>query len=103
MTGFVRDEAVGRADAATGGVDSGAYMRALVKAAVIAIGGFALRRFLLPSVRRGPWQQAPLIRREPRWHVVTVNPARDELTPDSPLPEPLAGLGDAVDVRIRRA
>lgn len=43
------------------------------------------------------------MRREPRWHVVTVNPARDELTPDSPLPEPLAGLGDAVDVQIRRA
>ncbi|MCZ7437314.1 hypothetical protein O7598_12985 [Micromonospora sp. WMMC241] len=43
------------------------------------------------------------MRHEPRWHVVTVNPTRDELTPDSPLPEPLADLGDAVDVQIRRA
>ncbi|MFI7575707.1 hypothetical protein [Micromonospora sp. NPDC049497] len=34
---------------------------------------------------------------------MTVKPARDELTPDSPLPEPLAGLGDAVEVQIRRA
>ncbi len=78
-------------------------MRALVKVGVIVVGGLALRRFLLPSGRHGPWQRAPLMRREPRWHVVTVNPARDELTPDSPLPEPLAGLGDAVDVQIRRA
>ncbi|MEU1360162.1 hypothetical protein ABZ356_10005 [Micromonospora zamorensis] len=34
---------------------------------------------------------------------MTVKPVRAELTPDSPLPEPLAGLGDAVDVQIRRA
>ncbi|GIJ81088.1 hypothetical protein Xph01_55200 [Micromonospora phaseoli] len=78
-------------------------MKALIKAATIAIGGLALRRLLLPSGRQGPWKQGPLMRREPRWHVLTVNPARDELTPDSPLPEPLAGLGDAVDVQIRRA
>ncbi|GAB3183185.1 hypothetical protein GCM10027259_37830 [Micromonospora palomenae] len=75
----------------------------MVKVGIIVVGGLALRRLLLPSGRQGPWQRAPLMRREPRWHVVTVNPARDELTPDSPLPEPLAGLGDAVDVQIRRA
>ncbi|MFI7072626.1 hypothetical protein [Micromonospora sediminicola] len=78
-------------------------MRALVKAAVITIGGVVLRRFLLPSGRQWSWQQAPSKRREPRWHVVTVNPLREELTPDSPLPEPLARLSDTAEVRIRRA
>lgn len=78
-------------------------MRASVKAGAIVVGGLALRKFLLPLGRQGPWHRGPLMRREPRWHVVTVKPVRAELTPDSPLPEPLAGLGDAVDVQIRRA
>src|SRR5207248_9622845 len=33
------------------------------------------------------------------WHVVTVNRSPDDVLPDGRRPEPLAELGDAVDVR----
>ncbi|HEV7468765.1 MAG TPA: hypothetical protein VGO23_03150 [Pseudonocardia sp.] len=38
-----------------------------------------------------------------RWFVVTVNRSPEEVMPDGKLPEPLARLGDAIEVRIRPA
>ena len=38
-----------------------------------------------------------------RWHSVTVNRPPEEVAPEGRLPEPLAGLGDAVEVRLRPA
>jgi hypothetical protein len=38
-----------------------------------------------------------------RWHSVTVNRPPEEVAPEGRLPEPLAGLGDAVEVRLRSA
>jgi hypothetical protein len=38
-----------------------------------------------------------------RWHTVTVNRPPEEVAPEGRLPEPLAGLGHAVEVRLRPA
>ena len=38
-----------------------------------------------------------------RWHAVTINRPPEEVKPDGRLPEPLAELGDAVEVRLRPA
>ncbi|MEN3300419.1 hypothetical protein [Pseudonocardia sp.] len=38
-----------------------------------------------------------------RWFVVTVNRSPEDVMPDGKLPEPLARLGDAIEVRIRPA
>jgi hypothetical protein len=38
-----------------------------------------------------------------RWHSVTVNRPPEEVAPGGRLPEPLAALGDAVEVRLRPA
>jgi hypothetical protein len=38
-----------------------------------------------------------------RWHTVTVNRPPDQVAPDGRLPDPLAELGDAVEVQIRPA
>jgi hypothetical protein len=38
-----------------------------------------------------------------RWHVVTVNRPPEEVSPGGRLPEPLAELGDQIEVQIRPA
>jgi hypothetical protein len=38
-----------------------------------------------------------------RWHTVTVNRPPDQVAPDGRLPDPLAELGDAVEVQLRPA
>jgi hypothetical protein len=38
-----------------------------------------------------------------RWHTVTVNRPPEEVAPDGRLPEPIARLGDAVEVQVRPA
>jgi hypothetical protein len=38
-----------------------------------------------------------------RWHVVTVNRPPGEVAPDGRLPDPLAELGDLVEVQVRPA
>jgi hypothetical protein len=38
-----------------------------------------------------------------RWRVVTVNRSPQDVTPDGKLPEPLARLGDRIDVQVRPA
>jgi hypothetical protein len=41
--------------------------------------------------------------RRPRWHVVTVNRPLEEVAPGGRLPEPLAKLGDSVEVQVHPA
>jgi hypothetical protein len=38
-----------------------------------------------------------------RWHTVTVNRPPDEVSPNGRLPEPLAKLGDTIEVQVRPA
>ncbi|MEJ3747940.1 hypothetical protein WEI85_32205 [Actinomycetes bacterium KLBMP 9797] len=38
-----------------------------------------------------------------RWHSVTVNLSEDRVAPDGRLPDPVAALGDDVEVRLRPA
>jgi hypothetical protein len=38
-----------------------------------------------------------------RWHTLTINRPPEEVRPDGLLPEPLAELGDAVEVQVRPA
>jgi hypothetical protein len=42
-------------------------------------------------------------RRRPRWHVVTINRPPEEVAPGGRLPEPIAKLGDEVEVQVNRA
>ena len=77
--------------------------RAMVVAGVGA-GVLAVRRMTRQS-GNGSGARAP-----DRWHSVTVNrPLRrpqsppEEVAPEGRLPEPLAELGDAVEVRLRQA
>jgi hypothetical protein len=77
--------------------------RGATAAVAVAAGGIAVGRAM--STRgQGNW---PEVRstdtRESRWQVVTVNRPRAELSPDGRVPEPLARLGDAVEVHLRPA
>jgi hypothetical protein len=71
--------------------------RAVVLAGVSA-GVLVVRRMTARQVGNGAAKEA-----RDRWHTVTINRPPDEVAPDGRLPEPIAGLGDAVEVRIRPA
>ncbi|MFF0150164.1 hypothetical protein [Micromonospora sp. NPDC005203] len=79
-------------------------MRWLIGGAVVVGGGMVVRR-LLGGIDQGDghWQRGQARRRRPRWHVATVNRPGNDVAPGGQLPEPLAGLGDAVEVRLRPA
>jgi hypothetical protein len=68
-------------------------------AAAVTAGGVAVGR-ALAGHGRGNW---PVVHsadeRHAHWQVVTVNRSCEELMPDGRLPEPLAELGDRVEVR----
>jgi hypothetical protein len=67
--------------------------------AVAGSAGAALKAL---GSRRRAWSSIPEGRAKPdRWHVVTVNRPLQEV--QGPLPEPLASLGDAVEVAVRPA
>lgn len=56
-------------------------------------GGLAARRLLT----------ARTTETAPRWHSVTVNLPEDRVAPGGQLPDPIADLGDGVEVRLRPA
>jgi hypothetical protein len=68
---------------------------------------------VLAAAARRTWHRRPVRRawpigrpaREPRqrWHSVTVNRPLEQATPGGQLPEPLARLGDGVEVQVRPA
>lgn len=71
--------------------------------AAVTAGGVAVGRALSGRARSG-W---PTVRsadeRENRWHAVTVNRSREELAPGGRLPDPIAQLGDGVEVELHPA
>jgi hypothetical protein len=64
----------------------------------VSAGVLAVRRMTTRQVGDG----AARVARD-RWHTVTINRPREEVAPDGRLPEPLAALGDAVEVQVRPA
>lgn len=79
-------------------------MRWLIGGAVALAGGMVARR-LLGGVGRDNdhWQRGQARRRGPQWHVATVNRPASNVAPGGKFPEPLAGLGDAVEIQVRPA
>jgi hypothetical protein len=70
-------------------------VRRVVVLAGVSAGVIAARRIATRQAGNGA---AP-----DRWHTVTVNRPPEEVAPEGRLPDPLAGLGDAVEVRLRPA
>lgn len=70
----------------------------VVVLAGVSAGVLAVRRMTTRQVGDGTARVAP-----DRWHTVTVNRPPEVVAPDGQLPEPLAGLGDAVEVQVRPA
>lgn len=81
-------------------------MKTVMKSAAViaAMAGAVAARRALASRAGGQW---PIARpeREPRqqWHVITINRGMPDVAPDGRLPEPVARLGDAVEVQVRPA
>lgn len=76
--------------------------RNMLGAAGAVLAAVAAGRIL--ASRRRRWPMAPGPReRNPRWHVITINRPLDEVAPDGRMPEPLAKLGDEVEVQVHRA
>jgi hypothetical protein len=73
-------------------------VRRIVVLAGVSAGAIAARRIATRQAGNGAAPQVP-----DRWHTVTVNRPPEEVASEGRLPEPLAGLGDAVEVRVRLA
>jgi hypothetical protein len=88
-------------------VEAGEGVRNTLKGAALAaaIGGSIVARRMRSGTWPGGWIGA--MRRaeqdETRWRFVTVLRKPDEVAPEGRLPEPLARLGDAIEVQIRPA
>jgi hypothetical protein len=69
-----------------------------------AVAGVVARQ-IMAGRRRNLWPMSTITqdRRRPRWHVITINKSPEEVAPGGQLPEPLAKLGDEVEVQINRA
>lgn len=79
--------------------------RGLVAGAAVA-GGVLVGRAVMSRLRGGlaAWHGA--VNQTPadgRWHAVTVNRPVEKVMSDGRLPEPLAVLGDAIEVQMRPA
>ena len=77
-------------------------MRTTIKVAAIAAGAGIIIQQVSRSRVRAPADGNGAEPRN-RWRAVTVNKAPGEVAPDGNLPEPLADLGDSVEVRITPA
>jgi hypothetical protein len=73
-------------------------VRRVVVVAGVGAGVIAVRRLTGRQAGNGAATQAT-----DRWHAVTVNLPPEEAAPGGRLPEPLAKLGDAVEVQVRPA
>lgn len=69
--------------------------------AVAAASGVAIRR--IATTRTTGWPTVSSRNQKSRWHVVTVFLPPEQVRRDGNLPEPLAELGDAVEVDLRTA
>jgi hypothetical protein len=73
-------------------------VRRVVVLAGVSAGVIVGRRIVSRQAGNGAAAQVP-----DRWHSVTVNRPPEEVAPEGRPPEPLAALGDAVEVRVRPA
>jgi hypothetical protein len=73
-------------------------LRRTVVVAGVGAGVLVIRRITTHQLGNGIARDAP-----DRWHTVTVNRPLEEVQPDGQLPEPLAELGDAIEVQVRPA
>jgi hypothetical protein len=73
--------------------------KAAVAAAATGVAAVAVRG-IRAARRRGSLADG---RDATRWHAVTVNRPAEEVTPGGRLPDPVARLGEAVEVRVRPA
>jgi hypothetical protein len=73
-------------------------VRRIVALAGVSAGVIAARRIATRQAGNGTAGQVP-----DRWHTVTVNRPPEEVAPEGRLPEPLAALGDTIEVRTRPA
>jgi hypothetical protein len=64
----------------------------------VGAGVIVARRIVSRQAGNGAAEKVP-----DRWHSVTVNRPPEEVAPEGRLPEPLAKLDDAVEVRLRPA
>lgn len=64
----------------------------------LGVGAVAVGRFLRPPPAARSLQEP-----KDRWLVLTVNRSQDEISPDGVWPQPLADLGDAVEIELRQA
>ncbi|HWG99278.1 MAG TPA: hypothetical protein VNV66_08145 [Pilimelia sp.] len=81
-------------------------MRLMTGVAVAgAVAGGVIVAVRVSGARRGGARAAAAARRpsEPRWHVLTVHVPAERVMSAGGLPEPLARLRDAVEVRLRPA
>src|SRR5690349_10677196 len=81
-------------------------MKTTGKAAAAAAATSAGLGLVVAQIRKSRARApASAVSAEPRnrWRVVTVNKPAAELAPDGKLPDPLAALGDDVEVRITPA
>jgi hypothetical protein len=72
--------------------------------AAVTAGGVAVGR-VLAGRERAHWPSARPSEdgRGDGWHLVTINRSPEDLAPGGRVPEPIAQLGDGVEVRLRRA
>jgi hypothetical protein len=69
-----------------------------------AVAGVVVNR-IMAARDRNLWPMSTITqdRRKPRWHVVTINKSPEEVAPGGRLPEPIAKLGDEVEVQVNPA
>ncbi|MDT7652954.1 MAG: hypothetical protein QOI36_4360 [Pseudonocardiales bacterium] len=89
-----------RTGAAALAMEGDMSVRNLILGALAAGGGAVIARRKLDPRRIHGRHDDPTV---DRWHVVFVNRPQDAVAPDGQLPAPLAELGDAVEVQVRRA
>src|SRR5215208_5245471 len=95
-SGIVDEEVISSSRGAGAGMNR--TVSRVVMLAGVGAGVLVARRMTTRQVGDGAARIAP-----DRWHTVTVNRPPEEVAPEGRLPEPLAGLSDAVEVRFRPA
>jgi hypothetical protein len=78
-------------------------MKRVLTAAVVTAGGAGVVLARRLQGRTQPYGSSAGAEPRSRWRVVTINRSPDEVMPDGQVPEPLARLGDLVEVEMSAA